>query len=600
MRPLIFGAFSLLFGVSLPAQIDWTAPLPPLEPWSGKSQELIVDPDSPWATPFEKSGLKRSPNYEETVAWLRKLVTAAPELEMVSLGKSAQGRDIWMVIASAERAFTPEKLKRSGKPTVLAQAGIHSGEIDGKDAGMMLLRDMTVRGERKDLLRGANLLFIPILSPDAHERSGPFHRMNQRGPEEMGWRTSATNLNLNRDYTKIDLEETRAVIGAINRWSPHLYLDLHVTDGEDYQYDITFGFNGSHSHSPAIGKWLETAYRGSVDAELERMGHVPGPLVFTVNGLDLREGIVDWTAPPRFSSGYGDARHLPTVLLENHSLKPFDRRVLGTYVYLEASMRVAAARFEELEAAIAADRQRDPETFPLDWAAGSRRMIDFAGIESRFTVSPVTGKAYVQWTGRPQMMQIPHVILDEVAAEIERPAAWWIPAEWRDVIERLRIHGIEMEEIERPREVRVEMLRLGAPTFDAEPFEGRVRVSATSTPEPRTETFPAGSVRVPADQPLADLAALLLEPRSPDSFLQWGFFHSIFSRTEYAEAYVMEPLAERMLEDPEVREAYERRLSSDEAFRNDADARLNWFYERTPYFDPRWRLYPVGREPRSR
>ena len=159
--------------------------LPPELPWSGQSRELMVPARDPWITPSEKSGLLTTPSYDETFAWLKRLVSQAPELRLVSLGKSAEGRDVWMVIAArGVRAFTPEALKASGKPIVLAQAGIHSGEIDGKDAGLMLLRDMTVRGSRKELLDGAHFLFIPILNVDGHERSSPFARINQRGPKE--------------------------------------------------------------------------------------------------------------------------------------------------------------------------------------------------------------------------------------------------------------------------------------------------------------------------------------------------------------------------------------------------------------------------------
>ena len=122
------------------------AVLPPLEPWEGRSLELAVPPDAPWATPFERDGMARTPSYDETVAWLERLAAAAPQLEMVSLGTSPEGRAIWMVIASREGAATPEALHAAGRPVLLAQAGIHSGEIDGKDAGMMLLRDLTVGG----------------------------------------------------------------------------------------------------------------------------------------------------------------------------------------------------------------------------------------------------------------------------------------------------------------------------------------------------------------------------------------------------------------------------------------------------------------------
>jgi murein tripeptide amidase MpaA len=158
--------------------------LPPLPEWNGKSRTLVVAKDDPWITPAEKSDCARPPSYDETIAWLRKLVAAAPrQLQLVSLGKSSNGRDIWMVIASANGRFTPEALRKSGKPIVFAQAGIHAGEIDGKDAGMMLLRDMTVRGTKRELLERANFLFVPIFNVDGHERKSAHSRPNQRGPK---------------------------------------------------------------------------------------------------------------------------------------------------------------------------------------------------------------------------------------------------------------------------------------------------------------------------------------------------------------------------------------------------------------------------------
>ena len=220
------------------------------------------------------------------------------------------------------------------------------GEIDGKDAGMMLLRDMTVRGTKRDLLEHANFLFVPIFNVDGHERTSRFGRVNQRGPEVMGWRTTAKNLNLNRDYAKADSPEMRAMIGALNQWLPDLYLDLHVTDGADYQYDITFGFNGRGGHSPAIVEWLEKTFTPAVTNDLAAAGHIPGSTDVPnwIDETDWLKGIKGWNAEPRFSTGYGDVRHLPTVLLETHSLKPYDQRVLGTYVYLESALRTSGQK----------------------------------------------------------------------------------------------------------------------------------------------------------------------------------------------------------------------------------------------------------------
>ncbi|MGZ8866820.1 MAG: M14 family metallopeptidase [Thermoanaerobaculia bacterium] len=577
--------------------------LPPALPWPGKSRELAVPATNSWATPSESSNFRFSPSYDETVAWLKKLDTAAPELQMVSIGRSAEGRDIWMVIASKERAFTPEALRRTGKPTVLAQGGIHSGEIDGKDAGMMLLRDMTVGTRHRALLDRANFLFVPILSVDAHERASQFGRINQRGPEVMGWRTNARNLNLNRDYSKLDTEEVRSIVGAINRWSPDLYIDLHVTDGSDYQYDITYGWNTTTGWSPSITQWMQTTLKPSLDRDLAAMGHIPGPLVFPIgSGDDPADGLSFGNADARLSTGYGDARQLPTMLVENHSLKPYDQRVLGTYVLLASTLDTVGQSPEPLRRSIDDDRRRRVDPIPLVWESSGTakpvRAMEFAGVASRLVLSPISGALRREWLGTPVTFTTSIYEEHVVTASASRPKAYWIPAAWSEVAERLRLHGVAVERINTPREVEVEMYRLVDPKLASTQFEGHVRIDSLEVKsEMKKQRFSAGSWRVSMDQPLGILAAVLLEPMSEDSYLQWGFFHSILQRTEYAESYVLEPLAEKMLAaDPKLAEEFRKKLATDAEFRASADLRLRWFYSRTPFWDERWLLYPVARE----
>jgi murein tripeptide amidase MpaA len=575
------------------------AVLPPELPWSGKSEALVAAPGHAWITPAEAAGFARTPRYDETVAWLQKLAAGAPELQLVSLGRSAEGRDLWLVVASRERARTPQALRANGKPTLLVQASIHAGEMDGKDAGLMLLRDMVAEGGKRHLLEGANLLFVPIFNVDGHERFSDFTRINQRGPAAAGWRTNSRNQNLNRDYAKADTPEVRAMLGAIVEWAPDLYLDVHVTDGVDYQYDITFGHNGARGWSPAIGQWLDTVWTPAITAALTAMGHVPGPLVFPVDDKDLAKGIVGGMAPARFSQGYGDARHLPAVLQENHSLKPYRQRVLGTYVLIENALRLLAREAASLRAAVAADRQRRAAEVVLDWKMrqGAPNSVDLAGVESRVEPSAVSGGTRVVWTGRPRALKVPVLMNDAPAATAPRPRAYLIPPAWDDVTKRLEAHGIEVERLDAARDIDVEMYRLKEAKFDPAPFEGHVRVAAKPAVERRRERFAAGTARVSTDQPLGDLAMLLLEPGSPDSFLQWGFFHEVLQPTEYVEAYVMEPMAEAMLaEDAALKAEYEAALRADAKLAADARARLQWLYARTPYFDERWALYPVARE----
>jgi hypothetical protein len=580
--------------------------LPPVQDWSGRSESLMVADDDPWVTPAELTGLVATPSYDETVSWLHKLVAAAPELEMISIGQSLEGREFWMVIASADGKFSPAAMAASGKPLLLAHSGIHAGEIDGKDAGLMLLRDMTVAGKRNELLQAVNLLFIPILNVDGHERISQYNRINQRGPAEMGWRTNARNQNLNRDFTKLDTAGVRALVGVFNRWKPDLYLDLHVTDGADYQYDITFGGNGRSGWSPAIGNWIEDVYRPAINTSLLEYGHEPGELIFAANGKDMQDGILSWTGDPRFSNGYGDATHLPAVLVENHSLKPYKRRVLGTYVLLAASLQLLAQEQESLKLAVNTDKQRRPKSVPLGFTRSKNPVsepLPFKGIRSERYQGEVSGAEVVRWTGEPVNKELPRVYLNEPMATVEIPHAYIIPAAWPDVAERIALHGLEVEQLAEPLTTKAEVYRLPSARIAEpagwvpNPFEGHTRIDPGEPVKQVMETtFPAGSFRVSTDQAKGELLVLMLEPQAPDSFLQWGFFLEIFTRTEYAEAYVLEPLAQKMLEnDAMLRNRFEQKLATDEEFAADSRQRLMWFYEQTPFYDERYLVYPVAR-----
>lgn len=575
--------------------------LPPAPPWRGASEALVRPADDPWVTPAERSGLTETPSYEETVAWLERLAEASPLIKLERFGKTSEGRELIVVVAAEREPFDRVELRLNGKPTLLAQAGIHAGEIDGKDAGLMLLRDLAFGG-KADLLKKANLLFVPIFNADGHERVSTHSRPNQRGPERQGWRTTARNLNLNRDYTKLEAPETIAMLRLIRNWQPQLYLDLHVTDGIDYQYDITYGFhgwNGGPAWSPHIGRWLDQVYRPLVDAALRDAGHVPGGLVFAANNRDLTQGLVAGNGDPRFSHSYGDLRHLPTVLVENHSLKPYRQRVLGTYVLLEASLRALGDHADSVRAAIATDSAQRPATIAANWGngGGGTTTRDFAGIAYEGYVSPASGGREVRWLGPPQLYRNLPVVLDRPAVQLRRPAAYYVPATYPQVIQKLQQHGIRLELLEKPRTLDVELYRLVDPKPSAVPFEGRQTVKTGVASEHHRVTFPAGSVRVPTDQALGDLAVVLLEPESVDSFLAWGYFAEILQRTEYIEGYALAPLAEKMLAaDPKLKAEFEARLAADEKFRGDPDARLRWFYERSPFYDARYLLYPVGLE----
>ncbi|MEQ1610488.1 MAG: M14 family metallopeptidase [Hyphomonadaceae bacterium] len=579
-----------------PPKLDPEIFLPPAPAWTGASEKLIAPSTDAWITPSETTGLTATPTYDETIAWLRKVDQKSPLLRIEPIGMTPQGRELVTAILSKDGAtFQPSK------PAFLIQAGIHSGEIDGKDAMLMLIRDICFKG-RDDLIDNVNIVFIPVLNADGHERSSLYSRPNQRGPVNMGWRNTAQNLNLNRDYMKADAPEMQALLGVIRKYDPSFYIDLHVTDGMDYQYDITYGFDGwdgLYADSPAIGKWLNEIYRPQADAALKANGHIHGPLIFMREEADLSKGTDLNAFAPRFSHAYGDLRRLPSVLVENHSLKPYRQRVLGTYVLLEATLKALASDGEALKAAIATDRALRPATVAANWKEKKEPVfwLDFLTIQGAEAESAATGGKTMRWTGKPgPAVKIP-VYGSEPGLQLSIPKAYWVPGTKPDVIARLKAHGVVLETISKAQSVNVEMIRLAGFETSA-PVEGRVPVTATGVVyETRTVTFPPNSVRISTDQPLGALAAYLLEPESEDSFFAWGFFSEILQRVEYMEPYAIAPMAEHMLaDDPRLRAEFEKRLNEDAAFAASPMRRLQFFYERSPFYDDRYLLYPVGRE----
>lgn len=573
--------------------------LPPIIPWHGKTEELIVAKNDPWITPAEKSDFKSTPTLAETIAYLKWLAKKTPQIQLRELDFGTKNLPGFAVLVSKEGLMKPTDFAKTGKPHLFVQAGIHSGEIDGKDAGLMLLRDIAL-GKKKGLLDKVNFIFIPVLNIEGHESPSPFNRPNQLGPENAGLRTNAHNLNLNRDYMKQETKEIQSVMGLIHDSKPDLYMDIHVTDGADYQYDITYGYTGPHGHSPAISHWLDSVFSPTINRELKALGHIPGPFLNSTNDRDFSDGNTEITYGPNFSHGYGNLIHLPAVLVENHSLKPYKQRVLGTYALMEATLKLLADKSSSLRGAVEKDSKRRESQVPFAWKVPQRTKPDsmeHLGIQSRMKKSAVTGAEYVEWLGIPETKRIAHYKMDSATILVNRPKGYWIPASHREWWMMLKLrHNIQVEVLDQPREAQVAFYKMKEPVFASRPFEGHIQVKAKTVKEVRNFRMEAGSMFVSTDQPLGNLVMALLEPDSPESLFQWGYFNSIFQQTEYIEPYFMEPIAQKMLEEsPELRQQFEQKKRENPAFAANPRAILEWFFAQSPYADMRFQWYPVGR-----
>ena len=560
-----------------------------------------------WTTPAELSGFRTTPSYAETLAYLERLQKEAPgQIRLETFGLSPQGRPMMAVIANADGVFAPEAARTAKLPIVLVQAGIHPGEIEGKDAGLMLLRDFAVTGKLPHLLDHAVLVFIPVFSVDGHENSSPYNRINQNGPESMGFRGQSQYLNLNRDYIKADTPEMRAWLTLWRRWRPDLLIDVHTTDGADYQYDLTWYLEDPHKLDAGVSRWQQQAM-ASVMPAYEKRGHLASIYLEFKDGADPRQGIENFGSGPRFSTGYAALWNRPGLLIETHMLKSYATRVRAAYdlvaLMLDYAGQNAASLLEANAKADAATiaRAGDPSarvalTFKLDPSATP---FTLKGHAFTLSHSDISNAAWIQYDpAKPETYVIPNRngLLPDIL--IAPPAAYAIPAQWTDVILRLKAHGIAYRQLDCATGVTAMGYQLDNPKWGSQPFESHLMLRDVQVHlVPRQEVLPPGSVIVPLDQAGANIAIELLEPDAPDSLLRWGLLDAVFETKEYGEPRVLERLARDMLaKDPALKAEFETRLKNDAAFAASSRERLAFFFQRSPWFRvQRVGAYPVLR-----
>ncbi len=557
-----------------------------------------------WQTFAEQTDYRKTPRYAETIAFARKLDKASDLIVYQSFGKSGEGRDLPLLIASNDKTFTVDAARRKGKAIILIQAGIHSGEIDGKDAGFALLRDIAITKARVDLLKNAVILFVPIYNVDGHELVSAYNRVNQNGPEEMGFRATSANLNLNRDYMKADAPETRAFLKLWNSWKPDFFIDCHVTDGADFRYNVTYEYAHFQEVSRVIKDWMDEHFDKNVVPKVEAEGNLLTHYI-EFAGREVTGGVATFIATPRFATGYVPLRNRAGLLIETHSLKPYKSRVRGTYDVLRYTIEEINRNKASL---LAANKKADAETvergktyddkrqFPLRLEITDKSTpFAFKGVEYRIADSEISGTKQIIYGTKPLDITIPKFDEAKISAFAVPPLYYIVPPQWKEAIEVLQAHGVQFQRLTKPLKIEVESYRFSDVKYAAASFESRITVNFKANPIKETREFPANSVVIPLAQETANVIIHLLEPSSPDSFVYWGFFNAIFEQKEYGESYVIEKLAREMLEkDANLRKEFEEKLK-DEKFAKSPSARLGFFYERSPYFDKRIGLYPVGR-----
>ena len=561
-------------------------------------------------TDCEKSGFVKTPRFEEMMAWFRKLEDFSPMVNVGSFGTSPQGRNLSMVIVDKDGLQDPEKIRAKGRVIILIESCIHAGEPDGKDASMIFLRDMIVDKKNIDLLDDVSFLFIPVFNVDGHEDFSATNRINQNGPEELGTRNTSQYLNLNRDFLKADAPEMRAWLKLYNRWMPELFIDVHVTNGADFQYVMTYAIeNRGTIMEEGLRQWSLNIYEKQLNERMEQVGY-PIFLYASFRKHNAPEsGILIDIFDPRYSEGYAATRNRLGLLIENHIYKPYEQRVKATIEAYIASARILAENKESLVKAIAnADKvvsspeyRRKPMDLTFQPVNKDSVWVDYLSWARDTVKSDLSGADWVRHNyDKPITLKCPLITSYEPTSSLQLPEAYILMPQWTDVIALLDLHDIKYTRISGPKQVEVETYRYTKAIFSTRQSEGRIPVLKTEyTTQKETLMVPEGSVLIDMNQPNGRLAGWLLEPSAPGSLVYWGFFNQVVQPTHefwIRLPYMEEKGRELLAKDPALKAEFEER-KKDPKFANDPQAILNFFYQKVKKsahqnneLHPAWRI----------
>lgn len=492
--------------------------------------EISAD-DPSLQTVAESSDFTRTSSHAEVIALCEELAEASDRVTLGSMGVSGQGLDLPLLILADPPIELAEDAAKSGKLVVFLFGNIHAGEVCGKEALPMLVRDMAL-GERPDILDDLIILVAPNYNPDGNDKFDPDNRPGQLGPIEMGERENTQGLDLNRDYIKLEAPETRALTKLLSEWDPHVIVDTHTTNGSHHRYLITYMGPRHPAGDSEVVEFTRDTLLPAIDGRFEEA--TGEHAFFYGNFADKHTKWTTYPAEPRYGAASRGLRNRISILSEAYSYAPYKDRVLGTLAFCEAILAESSAHASEIKQLTkdADKRTIDAGRNPTDDDTVALR------IEADAFPDKVTALGFdeyddegnkTDWTGDEGEQDYEVELINDIRAShsVDRAFAYLFPEELAPVAELLQRHGIEVREVREHIEVDGEVYRIDAFDISERPFEGhRMIKDVRAAAIPRSVRAEPGMFLVRTDQKLGALASYLLEPEATDGIVAWNLLRT--------------------------------------------------------------------------
>ena len=548
------------------------------------------------ATAQSKWSGNESPTYEELHLILKQLASKHKEIELYNMGNSDYGLPIYVCIVNGAGDSTKTFVKAKNETTILINNAIHPGEPDGVNAMLLWLDEWIANGKKIKNL--PVIAFIPAYNVGGMMNRSSTSRANQNGPEEYGFRGNARNLDLNRDFIKMDAENTFTFARIFHSLDPDVFVDNHVSNGADYQYTLTYIASLKERLAPSIQAITYEKLIPDLTTQLHKRGTDLFPYV-DLKGETPAEGIVAFNDLPRYAMGYASLFHSLSFTVETHMLKPFPERVQVTKQFMEELTKWTYDNKKSIELSRkkAREWETDQDYFKYNYQITEiKDSILFKGFEHSFPTNETTNlKRLFYDRSKPYERYIPHYSRSIAKDSARIPTFYVVGAQEKETIARLKANAIQFETLNSDSSMNLQVSIVSDYKSNTKPYEGHFKHREIQVKQKKVELqLKKGDILISTKQQGAFFIHSVLQSRAEDSYFSWNFYDSYLQQKEYFSNYVfIDQVAEILKSNPELKVTFEEKKASDPNFKNSEWEQLYFIYSNSPYFEQTFMRLPV-------
>ena len=562
---------------------------------SSEKKEVAYD----FTTAFELSDGTETATYNQIIEFYNQLAENYTSVAIYEMDKTDSGKPLHLVTFNPNRSFEYEFSDNKDKNILLINNGIHPGESDGIDASMMLLRDLAQ--QKIEAPKNTIIAVIPIYNIGGALNRNNSTRTNQNGPKEYGFRGNSRNYDLNRDFIKSDTKNARAFADIFRTIKPNLFIDNHVSNGADYQYTLTHLFTQHNKLGRELGEYLNNSFMTQLEDSLSQKKWDITPYVNVFNRTP-ESGFSQFFDSPRYSTGYTSLFNTLGMMVETHMLKPYDKRVTGTYELMKSFIAIAdkdSKKINELTQ-IDIEKYKEGTSYPISWKIDSSQSstLNFKGYEGKMIPSEITGTKRLKYDrSKPFTKEVTYYNYFTPLNTVTIPEKYIIPKGWWNIKELLKLNEIKITYAPKDTLITAGVYKIKSFETVKNAYEGHYMHYKTET-EYKQELVQIrkGDYIVSTQQEGVRYIMETLEPSAPDSFFNWNFFDTILQQKEGFSPYVWEDMAVEFLENhPEIKKEFEAKKLEDAEFSENWYLQLDWIHKQSPNYEKSHLRYPIIR-----